>query len=107
MNKKTSAQENLITPSIDSLLNKVENKYVLALLSSKRARELFDGKRPLIKDEYINKVTTAIYEIEAGKVTYKNQLGISFDGESGEGGPETGDEAAAEAEEAFEDDQPE
>jgi len=72
MKKKSTAPENLITPSIDNLLDKVENKYILALLSAKRARDLFDGKKPLIKDEYINKVTTAIYEIEAGKVTYEN-----------------------------------
>ncbi|MCL1804213.1 MAG: DNA-directed RNA polymerase subunit omega [Eubacteriaceae bacterium] len=73
--KKNVKAENLITPSIDSLLEKVENKYILALLSAKRARDLFDGKRPLVREDYQNKVTTAIYEIEAGKVTYSNSEG--------------------------------
>ncbi|MBE6038759.1 MAG: DNA-directed RNA polymerase subunit omega [Anaerofustis stercorihominis] len=66
---KTS-NESLISPSIDSLLEKVENKYVLALLSAKRARELFDGDDVTIDEYYINKVTTAINEIDQGKVTY-------------------------------------
>ena len=36
---KTINNESLIQPSIDTLLTKVENKYVLALLASKRAQE--------------------------------------------------------------------
>jgi DNA-directed RNA polymerase subunit omega len=55
------------------LLGKVENKYILALLSAKRARELFEGKETLINVDYINKVTTAIHEIENGKVTYERK----------------------------------
>jgi DNA-directed RNA polymerase subunit omega len=69
-NKTVNVNENLINPSIDSLLEKVENKYILALLSAKRARELFSGEESLIEEEFINKVTTAIHEIEDGKVTY-------------------------------------
>jgi DNA-directed RNA polymerase subunit omega len=67
---KSAQHENLIRPSIDSLLTKVENKYILALLAAKRARELFDGDEPLIDEYYINKVTTAINEIDQGKVKY-------------------------------------
>ena len=69
--KTAAAQDNLIQPSIDSLLTKVENKYILALLVSKRARDLFEGKESLIEDEFINKVTTAIHEIDKSKVSYK------------------------------------
>lgn len=67
---KNITNESLISPSIDSLLEKVENKYVLALLSAKRARELFEGDDVTIEEYYINKVTTAINEIDQGKVTY-------------------------------------
>ncbi|MBR6801846.1 MAG: DNA-directed RNA polymerase subunit omega [Eubacteriaceae bacterium] len=67
---KNTTNESLISPSIDSLLEKVENKYVLALLSAKRARELFEGDDVTIDEYYINKVTTAINEIDKGKVTY-------------------------------------
>lgn len=67
---KNIKNESLISPSIDSLLEKVENKYVLALLSAKRARELFEGDDVTIEEYYINKVTTAINEIDQGKVTY-------------------------------------
>lgn len=67
---KTINNESLIQPSIDTLLTKVENKYVLALLASKRARELFDGEDALINEYYINNVTTAINEIDQEKVNY-------------------------------------
>lgn len=67
---KNVTNESLISPSIDSLLEKVENKYVLALLSAKRARELFEGDDVTIEEYFINKVTTAINEIDQGKVTY-------------------------------------
>ncbi len=67
---KNTQTESLIKPSIDNLLTKVENKYVLSLLAAKRARELFNGEDPLIDEFYINKVTTAINEIDQGKVTY-------------------------------------
>ena len=67
---KATQKDNLISPSIDNLLGKVENKYVLSLLAAKRARELFEGDDALIDEYYINKVTTAIHEIDEGKVKY-------------------------------------
>ena len=67
---KPIQNESLIKPSIDELLTKVENKYVLALLAAKRARELFNGEEELIEEYHINKVTTAINEIDQGKVSY-------------------------------------
>lgn len=67
---KSEQMESLISPSIDSLLAKVENKYILAILAAKRARDLFEGSEPLIEADYINKVTTAIHEIDKGKVSY-------------------------------------
>ena len=63
--------DSLIEPSVDNLLKKVENKYILSLLAAKRARELFDGDEPLTDTYYINKVTTAIHEIYEGKIRYQ------------------------------------
>jgi DNA-directed RNA polymerase subunit omega len=68
---KATQTESLIEPSIDNLLKKVENKYILSLLIAKRARELFDGEEPLIDTPYINKVTTAIHEVDQGKIRYQ------------------------------------
>ncbi|MCL1912975.1 MAG: DNA-directed RNA polymerase subunit omega [Eubacteriaceae bacterium] len=73
-NQAPLVQENLISPSIDSLLEKVENKYLLALLTAKRARDLFEGSEQLVSKDYVNKVTTAIHEIHEGKVTYEHPL---------------------------------
>ncbi len=70
---KANQTDSLIEPSIDDLLKKVENKYILSLLAAKRARELFDGDEPMIDTFYINKVTTAIHEIDEGKIKYLKQ----------------------------------
>jgi DNA-directed RNA polymerase subunit omega len=43
---KATQTESLIEPSIDNMLKKVDNKYILSLLIAKRARELFDGEEP-------------------------------------------------------------
>lgn len=70
----------MIDPSIDELLKAIatdkdgilheelENKYVLALVSAKRARELNDGEPGLIPGEYANHVSEAVEEIAQGKV---------------------------------------
>ncbi|MBO4360122.1 MAG: DNA-directed RNA polymerase subunit omega [Eubacteriaceae bacterium] len=65
---KKNQQNTLISPSIDELMEKVDNKYVLSLLIAKRARMLADGDAPLTENLHINKVTTAIDEIQEGKV---------------------------------------
>ncbi len=70
---KITQNESLIEPSIDNLLKKVDNKYILSLLIAKRARELFDGEDSLIDTAYINKVTTAIHEVDQGKIRYQRQ----------------------------------
>lgn len=61
-------EDTLISPSIDQLLTKVDNKYILSILVAKRSRELFNGESPLIEQLHINKVTTAINEIYGDKV---------------------------------------
>lgn len=65
---KKTAKDTLISPSIDELLQKVDNKYILSLLVAKRARTLIDGDDPLVDKYYTNKVTTSLNEIYEGKV---------------------------------------
>ena len=69
---KNKSTDSLIQPSIDNLLTKVENKYVVSTLAAKRAREIIDGDDPLIDTYYINHVTTAINEIDQAKVEYRH-----------------------------------
>jgi DNA-directed RNA polymerase subunit omega len=62
----------MISPSIVSLLNKVDNRYSLIVLTARRSRELIDGAKPLIEMDSTKPVTIAINEIEEGKITYEN-----------------------------------
>lgn len=62
----------MINPSIVSLLEKVDNKYSLIVLTAKRSRELIDGAKPLVEMDSTKPVTIAINEIEDEKITYEN-----------------------------------
>lgn len=60
----------MINPSIMDLLKKVDNKYTLVTLASKRARQLIEGAKPLIDIESTKPVTIATNEIDQGAITY-------------------------------------
>jgi DNA-directed RNA polymerase subunit omega len=60
----------MINPSIVDLLKKVDNKYTLVTLASKRARQLIEGEKPLIDIGSSKPVTVAINEISLGAITY-------------------------------------
>ena len=60
----------MIKPSIVDLLEKVDNKYSLIYVISKRATELINGEMPLVEGCAMNPVTTAAEEIIEGKLTY-------------------------------------
>ena len=51
------------------VLEKVPNKYMAVVVSSKRARALNDGARPLIKSSAAKPTTLAMEEVAAGAVT--------------------------------------
>lgn len=57
-------------PSIDKLLDRVDSRYSLAILSAKRAHQIEDGA-VLVLDEYKSgkTVSKALEEIAAGEVT--------------------------------------
>lgn len=58
----------LVNPKMEQLLPKAENRYVLAILVAKRARQLVDGARPLVDSDSPNLVTVACEELAADKV---------------------------------------
>lgn len=59
----------MLKPSIDSLLEKVNSKYSLVILASKRAHELESGATPMIEGfESVKHVGQALEEIVAGDV---------------------------------------
>lgn len=57
----------LLYPSVDKLLDKIDSRYSLIALASKRAHELDAGATPLLNDYKSDKsVGKALEEIEAG-----------------------------------------
>lgn len=59
----------MIQPSIDELLKHAKNKYVLAVVSAKRARELVDGSPRLTNAPTNKSVSIALSEIGEGRVS--------------------------------------
>lgn len=62
----------MLNPSFKDVLKEGDSKYTLVMLTAKRAREIIDGKEPLIDTDSKKPVTIAIEEIVNGKVTYEN-----------------------------------
>lgn len=68
----------MIVPSIGSLLDKVDSRYTLVVVTAKRARQLVDGAPKLTKCNSEKPVTVAINEIDDNKITYvRNKKAIS------------------------------
>lgn len=61
----------MINPSINALLERVDNMYSLVAITSKRARQLIDGENPLIEIDSVKPVTIAINEIDQGRISYE------------------------------------
>lgn len=62
----------MINPSIVSLLEKVDNRYSLVVVTARRARQLIDGEEPLVEIDSPKPVTIAINEIHDGKIGYES-----------------------------------
>lgn len=60
----------MLYPSIDKLLDQVNSKYTMVILSSKRAHELHNNGQPLLEEykSYKN-VGRALEEIVAGELS--------------------------------------
>ena len=61
----------MINPSVVELLEKVEDRYSLVIVTSKRARQLIDGSEKLVDSESNKPLTVAINEVNEGAVSYK------------------------------------
>jgi DNA-directed RNA polymerase subunit omega len=59
----------LVKPPLEKLLPKVENRYTLAILVAKRARQLVDGAMPLMHSDSPNFVTVACEELGSNRVS--------------------------------------
>ena len=53
----------LVKPPMEELLQKADNRYTLAILVAKRARQLVDGAQPLTDSDSPNLVTLACEEL--------------------------------------------
>ena len=61
----------LLYPSINELQEKTDSKYTLAMLTTKRARDIIDGKPVLTEEESERPVSQAAKEISKDLLTYK------------------------------------
>ena len=61
----------MINPSIVDLLKKVDSRYALVTITSKRARQLIQGEKPLIDTEIGKPLSIAIEEINDGVITFE------------------------------------
>ena len=62
----------MINPSVMDLLNKVDDRYSLVTITSKRARQLIEGRKPLIETRSKKALTIAIKEVNKGEVSYQD-----------------------------------
>lgn len=62
----------MINPSIVDLLKRVDNRYSLVIITSKRARQLIEGDKPLIDAEKNKPLTVAINEVDSGAIIYES-----------------------------------
>lgn len=62
---------NLIYPSIDDLLKKVDSRYSLVILAAKRARQLREIQGNMEGGTNLKEVTAALEEIAKGKITFE------------------------------------
>ena len=59
----------IVKPTVNELLKHAENRYALVIATSKRAREISKGDKPLTDVKEESSVTLAANEINEGKVT--------------------------------------
>ena len=55
--------------TVEDCLEKVDNRFMLVMLASKRVKQLYKGAKPLIDPRNNRHVVTALREIAAGKLS--------------------------------------
>ncbi|MBI4240435.1 MAG: DNA-directed RNA polymerase subunit omega [Candidatus Rokubacteria bacterium] len=58
-------------PSLEKSLEKVPNRYLLVVLSAKRARQLNRGAAPQVESRYKKCGSVALEEVAEGKLGYR------------------------------------
>lgn len=58
----------MVKPTVAELLDKVDDRYTLVIATAKRARQILQGNKPLVRTDDVAAVTIAADEIEDGKV---------------------------------------
>jgi DNA-directed RNA polymerase subunit omega len=61
----------VIKPPLEELLDRVDNKYALVIIASKRARQLKEGSLPMVDIDSANPVSVALEEVATGKVRFE------------------------------------
>lgn len=64
----------IVKPTVNELLNYAENRYALVIATSKRARQIANGDKPMVEIEDKSPVTKAANEIVAKKVSICKSL---------------------------------
>ncbi len=63
----------MVKPPVTELLKKVDSRYKLVIATSKRARQLANGDKPLTDAKEESIVTLASIEIDEGKVVIEEE----------------------------------
>jgi DNA-directed RNA polymerase subunit omega len=58
-------------PSLEKALTAVSNRYLLVVLSAKRARQINRGSPPRVESRYKKPTSVALEEISQAKVEYR------------------------------------
>ena len=61
----------MIYPAADLIEENIDSRYALVILASKRAKQIKEGSRPLIKTDSTNPLTIALEEIAYGHIKYQ------------------------------------
>jgi DNA-directed RNA polymerase subunit omega len=61
----------VIKPPLEELLDRVDNKYALVIIASKRARQLKEGSLPMVDIDSANPVSVALEEVATGRVRFE------------------------------------
>lgn len=82
-------KKSMINPPINDLLKKVNNKYLLSVIASKRARQLIAGDKPLVDIGTNKPVAVAISEFDENKITFEFDSDKKDDSENTEAAQNT------------------
>lgn len=64
----------MLYPSINEIRKKADSRYTLVILAAKRARDIVEGKPPLVEDYDLERpVSIAAQEIAEDYITYKRE----------------------------------